>query len=343
MRYHYSKRRSNTVSLTIGMVFLSLLGLLTLSGCSLVGEDEGETPLKETEIEVQVRQTILAQEETLQATYSKGSRPTDTIQVIEPNVNSTESAQLTSQASPTTQSQTTPISTEELLEKMKSANILLFEDMANRSNTTRYVKDTLDSMGLPYKDDGGAIGLLKKDLLNGAPDDQPWDLIIIALENKTGVVGEYFDYINDALEQGSSLILEIWYLDQSYFGTARPLFDQCGVEFETDLPSLKSPMYILDSKNPIMNEPNSDIDFAKIGGAGQKDSKGDLVKKAESGDATMLVGIIAGDTDENATVSVCMNDRFILQTFHSHLLPYIIARNLWENYIFNALRARFES
>ena len=67
---------------------------------------------------------------------------------------------------------------------MKTANILLYEDMTTRLDTIRYVKPVLDKMGLKYKDDGAAGGWLKDDVAKGPGEGKPWDLVIIAAEDK---------------------------------------------------------------------------------------------------------------------------------------------------------------
>jgi hypothetical protein len=67
---------------------------------------------------------------------------------------------------------------------------------------TQYVKKTLDMMGLKYKWDGNAVGRFKSDLLNGGPDGQPWDLVILAIEARGNVSGEYFEYLMDVSTRG---------------------------------------------------------------------------------------------------------------------------------------------
>ena len=71
---------------------------------------------------------------------------------------------------------------------MKTANILLYEDMTTRLDTIRYVKPALDKMGLKYKDDGAAGGWLRDDVAKGPGEGKPWDLVIIAAEDKVRFV-----------------------------------------------------------------------------------------------------------------------------------------------------------
>jgi hypothetical protein len=132
--------------------------------------------------------------------------------------------------------QAAPTATIDMGTKLASANILLFEDMVNDPIVMRYYRDTLERMGLNYTDVGSAKGKLKAELYSGAPDGKPWDLIILASEYKGSISGEFFNYVNDALDKGSSVILETWYLDKVHTGTARTILVRCGVEYETSAP-----------------------------------------------------------------------------------------------------------
>ncbi|MBC8503559.1 MAG: hypothetical protein H8D34_01790, partial [Chloroflexi bacterium] len=92
---------------------------------------------------------------------------------------------------------------------MRSANILLFEDMAFLG----YVQPALDAMSLSYVDVDDALGHFKTQLLSGGPGGQGWDLIISAKEAREQVSGEFYVYLNDALNAGSSIIIEEWNID----------------------------------------------------------------------------------------------------------------------------------
>jgi hypothetical protein len=110
---------------------------------------------------------------------------------------------------------------------MKSASILVYEDIVEDPGETQYVKKTLESMGLKYKWDGNALGWLKTDMLT-QPGGKPWDLVIIAAETRSDVSGEYFDYLSDVLNAGSSVIVEAWHLDQIDQGAVAPILSKCG-------------------------------------------------------------------------------------------------------------------
>jgi hypothetical protein len=367
---------------------LVLLFVASLAGCSLVQTDPAqaakETSLKETELEVNVKQTLLArqatdqgpsgtleaQKATLRAQAAQATQAAMDATVaaggaIAPNVDPTQAAQMTAQFESFQQTQGAiqaqqtaaggglaqtpgPLSPEDLRGRMQSANILLYEDMVARLDTNRYVKDTLERMGLHFKDDGNAVGWLKNDMESSTS----WDLVIIAAEEKSQAPGEFFTYALNALDKGSSVIMEVWYLDKAAYGTASSLLDRCGLAFGLNwqkIPPAQMVMYPLDPSSPILNEPNSGISFTDVMSYWWDPTGkiaydvGDLMKLASGGDAHLLLGTIASDRSSHGTLSSCMGGRLILQTFSSHSLTFNSGTLLWENMIYNALRTRFSA
>jgi len=223
-----------------------------------------------------------------------------------------------------------------------NAKILLFEDMVNFPAVRRYVKDALDNMGLDYKDDGSAKGWLKSDLLGGN-----WDLVIIALEVRSNVSGEYFTYINQALDNGSAVILEIWYIDRISRGEISKTLSRCGVEFEKDYwgrtgTATDYIQWPLPGKNdhPILNEPNKGIGYTNVAAFWFGDL-GDFIKvSGKKDDAELLLGTIATEKNSHGTLAVCNGGKFIIQTFSSHDYAMEESEALWENYIHNTLKAK---
>ena len=99
----------------------------------------------------------------------------------------------------------------------ENANILLYEDIHYDPGVLRYYRETLDRMGLKYNDVGSAKGNLKMELVAGAPNGKPWDLVIIASEHHgKSIPGEFFNYAVEALDKGSSVILEVWFVDKTF-------------------------------------------------------------------------------------------------------------------------------
>jgi hypothetical protein len=253
--------------------------------------------------------------------------------------------------SPVTSTTPTPdlSETDDLISRMKSANILLYEDMVENRDARRYIRDTLDRMELPYTDIGSADGWLKTSIIGGVPGGGEWDLIIIASEAKMGISGEFFQYINNALDKDISVILEIGYLDQIANGVANEVLERCGVAFQSDWRNIhpsRMVMFPLGTTHPILNEPNSGLSFTKVteywwdpSGENVYDI-GDRMQLTFNGDAILLLGTSAIDKNKNGTLTNCINNRLTLQTFSSHQIAYETMQLLWENYIYNALKIR---
>jgi hypothetical protein len=252
----------------------------------------------------------------------------------------------TSPPTPFSGATTTSTNFAELLSQMRSARILLYEDMAGRRDANRYVKDTLDRMRLPYVDIGDAIGRLKNELTSQASGAR-WDLIIIASESKPRISGEFFEYVNEALDRDSAVILEVWYLDQVANGVAKTLLSRCGIEFArnwVNVPPDQRVMFPLQPANPILNQPNTGLSFTKVNDYwwNQQDGAeydiGDWMVLSPGSQAQLVIGTLTGQENAYGTVTVCVDGRLILQTFSSHQLTFNAMEPLWENYIFNALK-----
>jgi hypothetical protein len=231
-------------------------------------------------------------------------------------------------------------------EWMKVANILAYEDIIYHEKLVRYVRETLRGMDLNYTFVGSAIGEFKKKLLLEAPPGG-WDLIIAANEAKIPPVlkGEYFDYLNDALEQGTPVILEVHYLDRVSEGSIEPILEKCGVEYEKnwkDVSSRNQIMWPLEPEHPILNVPNSNLSFTRTTGTWALNYDiGDLMKIGYGGDARFLLGLSSGNDQMHGTLTTCMGDHLILQTYSSHQIDEDVSLDLWENYIYNALKVRY--
>jgi hypothetical protein len=235
-----------------------------------------------------------------------------------------------------------------LKELMKTANILVYEDIVTDPAYTQYVKKTLDMMGLKYKWDGNAVGRLKADLLGGAPNGQPWDLVILAIEARGNVSGEYFDYLMQVINQGTAVIIEAWHLDDISQGTVSSILTRCGVEvreYSTDWGNINDVLIwpIPPVSHPVMTTPNSGMSFTKgLDTWIYSGDLGSLVASTGNGDAQLLMSTNAQYKDSHGVLTVCMGGQMILQTFSSHSFTYQTMGPMWENYITNALRWRFE-
>ncbi len=234
----------------------------------------------------------------------------------------------------------------EFKEWMKTANIVVFEDMVVNDAYALYVKDTLKSMGLRFKWDGNAMGWFKTDLLSGA-NGKPWDLVIIAAEARDQVSGEYFDYLSNVLNNGTPLIMESWYLEDISEGKVAPLLAKCGLQVYPYVPKTRTVndvvMYALPPANsPLLTDPNTTMAFTKAMDTWiWSFDLGTKMALTGTGDGQLLIGTNAQESYRDGTLAVCMDGQVTIQGFSSHSFPYRVVGPLWENYIVNALRWRY--
>lgn len=357
------------------ILLLVMILTVALAGCVTAFPTEADPSLRETQLELNVQQTLAAnkatevdvsgtieaQRATLEAQSAQATRiaqqqPLATATIDEAAVQQTAQAQQATLAAEQTASAPTitptPVPVIDFATWMQSANILVFEDMTTMPETNRYVKDTLGYMQLSFTDTGSAKGLLQTKVAGPGPNGEEWDLLIIAAEaKKEGVNGEFINYIEDALTRGSSVIFETWTLDKLSSGIAGPLLARCGLAHDnnwTKVPPSRLVMFVLDPTNPILNFPNSGISLSKTTSfwwdPDQNIDVGDWMMLArDPKDAKIIIGSLATETTNHGTVSVCFGGQFILQTFSSHSHAFNALKPLWENYIYNALKVRYDS
>ncbi len=223
---------------------------------------------------------------------------------------------------------------------LKSAKILLFEDMS-ASRYIRLVKKALDDAGYFYLDVGSAKGWFKTQLQSA----EDWDLIIAAAEAEHEFGGEFYEYLNTRSLGGASIIIENWDLDAAPNGRAKPLLDRCGVQVQADWYMPELPVfYWNDPGLPIFNQPN------RLAGVPRNAQSiwhsgdlGDLLelRSEESSDAMILASTDHKLSYDSALLVSCLGGRMILQTFRSHEYNADDMVALWQNYIYQALKARF--
>jgi hypothetical protein len=369
-------RVSDSRSILSNLLLRGTLSVLVIVLAACSAQPTVDPSMSQTQVAMQVQMTVMAQQmqDSVQATVQAQNAtqaftsaqatlnaqlpaPTTPPQVDFSATQAVMDATMTAMAQPAatqpppepTQPEATlpppPTETPDLAAFMKNASILLYEDIVYRSDTTRYVKRTLDEMGLSYVDTGSAIGRFKSQLLTGGPQGKGWDLIIIASEAKSGASGEFYQYVSEALDKGSSVIYELWYLDEKMGPSGAALLSRCGVEFQRDwskVPPEREVMFPVNDTHPIMHVPNDGLTFTKVTDFWAYDyDLGDLLRKSTvGGDATILVGTIGTESTNHGTLTVCVDDQLILQTYSTHQLTYDVMRRVWENYIYNALKTR---
>ncbi len=349
------------------LIIISLIFLITL-GCGFSIDPSQDTGLENTQIALGIQQTQAAFQagNNLQATMDSQKATLDAQNVLATAASQQFSADLAAtkvaqavletmaanQPPPPVEPEnaTTAVvepvaSDQDLKSFMKTANILLYEDIVNYPQLSRYVKKTLDGMGLNYKDDGSAKGWFKNDLLAGGPGGKPWDLVIIAAESRSNVSGEFFEYTMNVLNQGTSVIVEAWYLDQISQGTVSTILSKCGVDVTNYVGKERSLLDLLiwpisGVDHPILHEPNSGLNFSKAVNFWPYEDLGDLVTATERGDAQILMGRKPQEKSRNGVLTTCLNGKLTLMTFSSHSFTYQTVSPLWENMITYALKVR---
>lgn len=346
------------------IILIGLLLLSALISCNFTPSDDTGASVEQTQTMLNIQQTQTAQQATSNALDAQATAQAAP-PVAPPDLAATQvalsvQATLAAQQQPPPQppAQTVPpvapVQTvppqappapADFREMMKSATVLLFEDIVADPSQSRFVKKTLDAMGIRYKDDGNAIGWLKSDLLGNAPNGQPWDLVILAIEDRGEVSGEYFEYLNEVLNKGSAVIVEAWHLDAISEGTVSTILVKCGVQVYPYFPKTGTVNDVVlwplpeSSQNPIMNEPNAGLTFTKANDTWLWTfDLGSLMALTGQKDAQLLIGTKASSNFQDGALASCMGGQLTLQTFSSHSFPYQVMGPLWENYIYNALR-----
>jgi hypothetical protein len=283
---------------------------------------------------------------------TSASQPTQAEPIVSPEEPSATAAPTnTSEPTPTavppteTPSPPTPTATEvpptatptveptvDMQAAIASAKIILFEDMWY----ARYIKPVLDEVGYTYTDVSDKMGDFKEELLS----DTKWDLVIAAAEGRGRIEGEFYDYLYQQLENGASVILEMWTLDWVTGGRIQPILDKCGIEFQANWvnPSSRG-VYWSDPNHPLANQPN-EVSLTRFVTYWTGDI-GDLVRKTPGSNATIVGSANAGNPEQDGLITVCYDGRLLIQTFSTHDHAKPTAMQLWQNYVDYMLAQRF--
>lgn len=226
-------------------------------------------------------------------------------------------------------------------EMIKEADILLFENVT-KIPLSRYIKQALDNLGLGrnYVDTKDAPGNFKAQLLSGTD----WDLVVVGVEARSSIEGEFFDYFNEQVNKGTGLVIELWDLDEIAGAKATSFLTNCGIKVQGDWydpPMTSRSIWWLYGEHPVFHEPNEGMSLINYAPYWSGDA-GDLLKTIPGSDAILLAGTYAQEKNSHGVLAVCHDDRVIIQTYSSHDYRQDDVVRLWENYIYNALRAHFE-
>jgi hypothetical protein len=338
-----------------GIVFLATLMLssVLLSGCLAPAADNSA---QATNMALAVQVTIAAMEkEQDTSSDDDNAQLTQVAQAVQATLNAAQPAaipptvQVIVEAAPTAEPADTsePDDQQDLADFetwMKTADILLYEDMAGVYTTTRFVMEALDSLGLEYVDVKDAVGHFKDQLISGGPGGEGWDLIISAKEARGLVKGEIYTYINDNFNDGSSVIIEEWQLDSIVVGKVALLLNRCDVEWQDNWywdPIESQLLWPVDGTLAIHHQPNEGIALTNPS-LYWGTELGDFLRLAPGSKSDVLWTARANVKDSFIVAVSCEENRLIFQTYGTHSYGKDRIVRMWENYIYNTLLARYE-
>lgn len=331
----------------LGVLVFSLL----LGSCSFsFGND---TSLESTRVALAIQQTSLAmnqaqgnasqpqpvqeQPET-QPTYTP--YPTYTSQVVD-QPQPTEEPPQEEEPAPTEEPQPA-LSFEDW---MKEANILVYDAMYGRGDTP-VIENAIEGMGLGrnVKNVGNAIG----DFLSEMNSAVEWDLVIVGSEYRSQVQGEVFDVLVTQIDRGSAIVIETWYIDQVYNGRIQPVMQRCGITFHQDWWRDRNAnlntylIYLLEPTDPLFSQPNT-ISMLIPYDIRWVEDVGDTVETIPGSGAELMAGRLPKEYNSYGLITKCLEGRMVWQTFSTHDYKDQEMINLWQNYIYNTLQARYNS
>ena len=330
-----------------GRLFILLFVLIVISiACNLPGTSEQlvkEKSLQETQSALSVQQTVLAISQETEAAQPEPTMQAPQSEVIQPTV--TPFPTVTPQPENTQAPQPTP--TPDFEAWMDQAKILVYEDMKGNFSFLPRVDQALDALGLS-SGNVVRVGDAQGDFLRELNTGRGWDLVIVAGESRTAPTGEFWESIGDLVIQDDvALIAEVWNLDSYYIGKISPLLNRCGITvfrdwerdpFRYDIYDFS--IYWLEPEHPVFTQPNVVEPLLGTDWFWDWDI-GDLIK-LKGGDAQILAGTQKKEHSSYGLVTTCMEGRVIWQTFSTHDYPADDTISLWQNYIFNTLKNRFE-
>ena len=319
-------------------IFFLLSGMIFVFACNLGTPTPTEPAFDATKAVLQLEATSMVLQLTQSAMGNQAAPPAAPTSAPPPQATSIPP---TAEIPPTSP----PVMSEDFDTWMKSASILLFEDMSGAVDRRRYINQALNGMGLGYVDVADALGDYKNQILSGGPGGGGWDLIISGKELRDGVQGEFYDYLNTAINQGSAVIIEEWNMDGIGGGKLSRIMGKCGVEFERDWigkPIEDHLIFPIDGTNPVHHTPNEGVALTNPTGYWLGMDLGDRMRLSPGSEAVPLWGLYPNTRNSALTAVSCVDGRVIIQTYSSHSYGEDRIIRMWQNYIYNTLKARYD-
>jgi hypothetical protein len=355
--YHQRLEREMKTTVSGKRLVICILLVNLIMACNIGSPAETADPgLEETKVAMGIQMTMMAmQQETLNAEQAAAAnppaeqaQPADQQTAQQPTYTPYPTyTPIPAQPTATQPPAPTAVPAMAMADRIRGANILIFEDMMANYDVRPYVHAVIDEMnfsGGKVLEVGDALGNFKNALLSSTR----WDLIIVAAENRTLVQGEFWGYIEDQLNNDVAVIAEVWYLDQHYTDI-QPIFRECGIKYQQNwerpwnFNSLDYSLYPLDQYHPVFSEPNSGINLGTSWNYWVGVDAGDIIRLDSGGDATLLAGLYPDRKSDYGVLANCMDGKLIIQTFSTHDYPENDVKDLWENYITHTLTKHFEA
>lgn len=335
---------------TLERMLVVVSSLLILLSCGLPGAPAPDAGIGETQIAMGVQQTLISMRET-ELAAAPSDAPVEQAAAVEtePPTKTARPPEPTWTAIPTetaTPEPSAPVLSME--ERIRAANILVYEDIRGYYDLTPWVHSAITGMNFS----GGEIlevGDAAGNFMKALNSPTRWDLIIVAAEIRQGVRGEFWDVIQDRVNDGAALIVEIWYLDETANGRIGPLLSKCGIAFQKDwwrepdsYAELDYSLYWLDAEHELFSAPNV-VEPLYTPNIYWLDDVGDLIRLSAGGNATLLSGLYPYEKSRYGVLATCLDGRVIFQTFSSHDYRRSQVIPLWQNYITYTLSNHFEA
>jgi hypothetical protein len=231
--------------------------------------------------------------------------------------------------------------------KFSESRIVVLEDIKGNTKLLTRVDKALAGLGLTgpnvinYYD---ATGDFYKAIKSG----KPWDLIIVAAENRTSYRLGIWDAVKAHADKNTAIIIENWYQNELIKSNIDPLFEKCGIRVEAKwtrhdgFDPLNYALLALEPEHPIFNTPNK-VRMPMPVNAFWKGTVGDLLTTTQGSEAQILSGLRPSQPDRYGLVASCLDGRMIYQSFSTHDYPKDETIKLWQNYIVYTLNNHYKN
>jgi hypothetical protein len=311
-----------------GTILFSVFTVVLILACSLPLVSNSPTPsvFDATKAVLEFEATVMSMKLT-QAADNLPPTPQPASPTAEP--------QPTASSQVITSTQIEPTPTEDLEARIQAAKVLVYEN-TDASGIGMWIGDALEGMNIKYTQTGSYSGRFME-YLNSGTD---YDLIIVGAEDKMIISGEFWDVINTRLSRDKvALIAEIWYLDSEANGPISQILSGCGVRYQKDY-DLADSIYWWEPTHPVFNEPNTVLPLLHYNRYWANQT-GDQIRIGSGGNATLLAGLTASKSNQEAVLATCYDGRVIIQTFSDHDYAAADIIPLWQNYIHYTLKNHF--